>query len=448
MTEREDRVARLIRPNSVAIVGVSPEPGSLGGAVLHNLRKFGFKGDIHLVTRRSKEIDGLACVPTIDDLPDGIDAAVLAVPQVAAADAVAACGRRGISGAVVFAAGFAETGEEGRAAQDALVKTAEAGGVAIFGPNCIGFVNFACGAALGYEPLEMPPFKTAPALGIAAQSGAMASTLRLSLSAKGLAISHVFSCGNEAMLGIEDFIGPMLDDDRTRAVVVFAEQIRRPVEFLALARKARQVGKPICMTHPGRSARAQETARSHTGAMAGDHALMSALVQREGVLLLETIEELCDTAEILVRFVQRPTGGAGIVTNSGAFKGIAADLADSLGLDLPAPSADGTTWIADGLPPFATVENPLDVTGQSIKDPGILGHAAKGLLREKNIGSLLAAIVGGSGQGAIDKADALLPAMTESPKPSVVAVFGDDSPLPPEFAARFRDNGIPFPAYP
>ncbi len=173
-------------------------------------------------------------------------------------------------------------------------------------------------------------------------------------------------------------------------------------------------------------------------------ALMSALVRREGVLLLETIEELCDTAEILVRFVQRPTGGAGIVTNSGAFKGIAADLADSLGLDLPAPSADGTTWIADGLPPFATVENPLDVTGQSIKDPGILGHAANGLLRERNIGSLLAAIVGGSGQGAIDKADALLPAMTESPKPSVVAVFGDDSPLPPEFAARFRDNGIPF----
>src|SRR5262245_17164701 len=129
---------RLMRPRSVAIVGASADVGSIGGAVLGNLERCSYRGDIHLVSRRAKEINGRPCVAAIDDLPEAIDAAVLVVPQQVVSDALAACGRRRIGAAVVFASGFAEVDERGRAEQERLIETARAAGVRVLGPNCIG----------------------------------------------------------------------------------------------------------------------------------------------------------------------------------------------------------------------------------------------------------------------------------------------------------------------
>ncbi len=441
---RAERVARLLAPRSVAIVGVSPDPGSIGGAVLANLEKFGYPGEIHLVTRRQTEINGKRCLPTVDDLPEGIDAAILAVPQAIAADAVAACGRRKVAAAVVYAAGFAETGAEGKAAQDRLIAAGEAGGVALFGPNCIGIVNFAARAPLTYEPHVTQELGRVPAIGIVGQSGAMASTLRLAFQGKGLVISWFISTGNEADLHVEDFLPTLIDDAHTRVIVVYAEQLRSPRRFLGYAEQARAKGKPIVLLHPGRSARAQQTMLSHTGALAPDHAVMAALVAREAVVRVDTIEEAIDTAELLARFPTPPTKGAGIVTNSGAFKGIAADMADAVGLDLPAPAPATIEAVKRSLPPYATVENPLDVTGQSVKDPGILGAAARGLLDDPAIGSLIVSIISGNGPMAMDKGNVLLPEIKGSAKPVALCAFGDESPLPREFVAMFRDNDIVF----
>ena len=129
------RLDRLIRPRSVAIVGVSPEPGHMGGSVLANLERCRFEGEIHLVSRSRPEFNGRKCVPSIDDLPFGVDAAVLVVPQTAVIDAVTACGRRGIGGAIVFASGFAEMGEDGRAEQDKLAAAARAIGHKVSSPS-------------------------------------------------------------------------------------------------------------------------------------------------------------------------------------------------------------------------------------------------------------------------------------------------------------------------
>ena len=181
-----------MRPRAVAIVGATPEPGTIGGAVLANLERCSYQGNIHLVSRRAKEINGRPCVAAIDDLPDGIDAAVLVVPQQAVVDAVAACGRRGIGGAIVFASGFAEVGDEGRAEQERLVQAARAGNVRILGPNCIGFTNFADGVALTFETIAPEPIAGRPAVGAVTQSGALAGALRIALSAKG---ARRIACG-------------------------------------------------------------------------------------------------------------------------------------------------------------------------------------------------------------------------------------------------------------
>ena len=141
-------VARLLRPRSIAIVGISPEPGSFGANVLASLKSFDYRGAIHLVSRGRTEVLGRACVAAIDDLPAGIDVAVLCVPHAAVSEAVAACGRRRMGGAIVFASGFAETGEAGRAEQEALAASARRSPLALLGPNCLGLVNQVDGVPL------------------------------------------------------------------------------------------------------------------------------------------------------------------------------------------------------------------------------------------------------------------------------------------------------------
>src|SRR5580704_9572311 len=443
--ERQSIALRpLLRPRSVAIVGVSPEPGSLGGNVLNNLNRIGYTGDVHLVSRSNREIDGRACVGSIDELPEGIDVAVLAVPRQASIDAVRACVRRKIGAALVFASGFAEMDEAGRAEQDAMARIANEAKLALCGPNCIGLVNLTDRVALTFEPLSLPAQARGRGIGVVTQSGAMCSTLRLALLAKGLKLSIVVSTGNEAQLTTEHFLEFLIDDDATEVIVLFMEQVRDPALFLALAARARERKKPIVLMHPGRSARAQESARTHTGAMVGNHAVMTALVAHEAVVRVETLEELLDTAEILARFAGPPIRGAAVMTNSGAFKGYALDFAETLGLELPELSAANAEAIKKILPPFAAIENPVDTTAQTVRDPSILGSTAAQLLADPAMGSLVIAIVAGAPRFAMDKANAILSGIANLEKPIAVATMGDETELPVEFSGSLREKGLAF----
>ncbi len=438
-------LTRLLRPRSVAIVGISPEAGSIGANALNNLLGIGFTGDIHLVSRTNREIGSRACVASIDELPEGIDAAVLAVPRQATADAVKACVRRKIGAAIVFAAGFAEMDDAGRTEQEALARLARDGGMGLCGPNCIGLVNVPGKVALTFEPLAPPQAGQGRAIGVVTQSGAMCSTLRLALLAKQLNLSCVVSTGNEAQLTTEDFLAFLVDDESTRVIVLFMEQVREPQRFLALAARARENKKPLLLMHPGRSARAQSSARTHTGAMADNHAVMAALLKREAVVLVETLDELIDSAEILARFEKLPIKGAALMTNSGAFKGYALDFAETLGLDLPALSPPNADAIKNNiLPAFAAIENPVDVTAMSIRDATILGRTAAQLLADPAMGSLVISIVAGAPRFAMDKANAIVAGIADLEKPIAVATMGDETPLPDEFPATLRANGLAF----
>jgi acyl-CoA synthetase (NDP forming) len=437
------RLDRLIRPRSVAIVGVSPEPGHVGGTVLANLERCDYAGDIHLVSRSRPEFNGRKCVPSIDDLPHGIDAAVLVVPQTVAIDAIAACGRRGVGAAIVFASGFAEMGEAGRAEQEKLAAAARAANVAMLGPNCIGLCNFGIGAALTFEfNVERPPASTGPKIGIAAQSGAMAAIMRMAFLAKGLGVTFYISTGNEADLTAEDFLGALIDDEETHVAALFVEQIRRPQMFLKLAHQARQKGKPVVVMHPGRSQRARTSASSHTGALAGDHAVTTALLRHAGIVVVDTLEELVDTTEVLAR-CKPPTNGPGIITNSGAVKGFALDFCDGVGLDVPRLGAATETALKASLPPFASIDNPVDVTAQVLRDLTLWTSTADALLADPGIGSLCVPMVVGAPAYAMAKLAALAPSIEKAGKPAVIAVLGDEAPALAEFTDTWRAKGVP-----
>jgi acyl-CoA synthetase (NDP forming) len=434
---------RLLQPQSVAIVGISPEPASIGGAVLANLERFEYRGEVHLVSRKQHSIAGRSSVGSIDELPAGIDTAVLCIPAAGVTGALKSCAARGIGAAVIYAAGFAEIGAEGRAAQKNMARQAREAGILVNGPNCIGFVNFCDGVPLTYEPLAPLVLKGLPLVGVLAQSGAMASSLRNAFLQKQIGISHVISTGNEATLGLEDFMAFLVVDGRATAIVIFAEQIRRPRKFLEIAREAKRRGKHVVMLHPGRSVRARASAASHTGALAGDHAIMAALVEQSGVVLVDTTEELIDTAEMLARFPVPSPQGAAVVTNSGAFKGFALDFCEAIGLELADLSSSTLAEVSKALPSFAAVENPLDVTGQVIKEPAILTNTARPLLADPGVGLLIAVVPGGPKQ-ATDKADAILPVLTSASKPVTMAVMGDEVALPPGYSERLREANIAF----
>lgn len=434
---------RLLRPRSIAVAGASPDAASLGGAVLRNIEVSGFTGDLYLVSPTRAEINGRVCVKSLHDLPRGVDAVVLNLPRVAIRDAVSACIARGVGGAVVFAAGFSEAGEEGRREQDEIAEMCRAGGLALLGPNCLGLANYAHGTALTFETLDFAKSKGDRQVAIVAQSGATAANIRSALMGRGVPVSVVATTGNEAVLRVDHFMRQFVEDGAA-AIAVYVEQIRDPQAFLEVARLARARGVPIVMAHPGKSLRGQAAAQSHTGAMAGDYTVMKAAVLHEGVALVDTMDELFDTAAILYRFPQPVRGGAAIITNSGAIRGLSLDFCETVSVPIADLSADDLAALRKTVPAHIEVDNPFDIGTAGYSDATVFATSTAAMLASPAVGSVLLALTGGGAAQQRGKAEAILSVAKDAAKPVAVAIIGDEFPLDPGMTVSMRDSQTPF----
>ena len=433
----------ILRPRSIAIVGASADPRSFGGFVQGNLDRFGYAGELHLVSRSSDEIQGRPCVRSIEALPQGIDLAVLAIPEAGVLDAVRQLAARGCRAAVLFASGYAEAGPEGQAKQAELARVAREAGIALVGPNCMGFTNLAQGIPVTFEPLATRARETRPGAAVLAQSGFMAANLRDALLARGVPVTTVFSTGNEVSVQVEDVLAALIEDEPSRVITLYVEQIREPARFLALAARARAVGKPLALLMPGRSARAREAAQSHTGALAGDHATAMALLRREAVVCVDTLDELIDSTAILLKHPVPPEGGTAFMTGSGAMKNIALDFADDIGLALPALGAEVTQRLTDMLPAYAVAENPLDYTTIGVRQPGLIGELLLTMLDDPGVASIVLAIPVGPVVAQRDKAEHIVPSLARAQKPAVLVLTGDSSPIEDFFMQAIEASGVP-----
>jgi len=438
-------LGRLLRPRSIAIVGAQPERTSIGGGVLSNLELFGYDGEIHLVSRSRDEIRGRPCAKTIGDLPLGIDVAVLIVPQAAIMESVQACIGRGVGAVVVYTSGFAEAGEEGRLKQDALAARCESNGVALLGPNCMGYTNYLDGVPLTFEPVDARRVSDGgPRVAIVAQSGATAANIRFAMHAREIDVSYVIATGNEAALSAEAFVDFLIDDPQNAAIGVYVEQIRNPRRFLQVARRAREKRVPIVMLHPGSSERGRAAAQSHTGALAGDHVVMQTILRSEAVALVDTTDEMFDVLAILSRFPAPLPGKTGIVTNSGAIRGLCFDFAERIGLQLATLSPAVEAELHSLVPPYVHVDNPFDIGTTGFADPGIFGTSAAAMLKEPDVGMVLLSHAGGSPKMQVAKSDAVLPVYAKAEKPVILNIIGDDFQLDEQFMRDVRASGIPF----
>lgn len=439
-------LSRLLTPRSVVIVGASPTPGALGNSVLRNLERHGFAGDIHLINPKRDEIDGRPCLKSIDELPPGVDAAVLAIPGPAVLPAAQALAARGVGAAIIFAAGFAEGGEEGLAAQAEMARIAAEHGMIVEGPNCLGLVNYAAGVPLTFVEAPVIDLVGKPAAGIVSQSGAMAVVLGTTLMGKGLGITVSVSTGNEAASGVEDYVEHLIADPATPAIAMIVEQFRKPARFLALAEQARAAGKHIVLLHPGTSSAARESAATHTGAMAGDWQLMKAKVERAGVVLVDSLEALGDVIELAVRSKPVRKGGTAVLTESGAFKALTLDLAEAIGLDLPAMAGETADAMRAAIPDFIPVSNPMDLTAQALVDPDLYRRTLIPLLADDNYAALVFGIIQTDEATSARKFPAIIDAVKalEPQKPVIFAGLDDGAPVPREYIEELRAIGVTY----
>lgn len=439
-------IERLLRPRSVAIVGASATPGALGASVLENLQRLGFRGDIHLINPNRTEIGGRPCLKSIDDLPPEVDAAVLAIPRAGVLDAVAALARRKAGAVVIFSSGFAEGGEAGRAEQREITRIAAEHGLLVEGPNCLGLVNHVDGVALTFVQTPPTPLGERPGIGIVSQSGAMACVLGTMLAARQLGISYSISTGNEAASGVEDFLAYLLDDAHTRVVGLIVEQFRRPRQFLALARQARQAGKRLVLLHPGRSSAARQSAATHTGALAGDYALMRVNVEAEGIIAVETLEELGDVLEIAMRSPPLARAGAAVMVESGAFKALTLDLCEEVGLALPQMTDENAPALRSAMPPFVAVSNPLDLTAQGLVDPDIYRRTLLALAEDERLGAIVLGIIQTDAATAERKFPSILAGLRDwkSDKLVVFAGLDEGAPVPARYVDELRALGVAY----
>ena len=384
---------RLLKPRSIALIGISAKPGSLGECMLTNLEEAGYTGDLHLVNPKKQVIHGRSCLGAIEELPAGVDCAVLAIPGSAAVESVRACATRGVGSAIVFSAGFAEAGEAGLRAQHELRSIAREHGIIVEGPNCLGLVNYVDGIPLTFVVTPPQARKAVAGVAIISQSGALAVVIAVNMRHHGIPLTYSVSTGNEAATSVEDFIEHFIGDKSTRVFALVVEQFREPKRFLDLVRRAREEGQFIVLLHPGRSGTARASAATHTGAIAGDYEVMHTLVTHAGVIHVDSMEELVDVTQILVKCRELPNGGAAVLTESGAFKALALDLCDQVGLELPGLPPRAQDALKEALPSFIPPSNPLDLTAQGLVDPDLYRRTLPPILEEECFGSVLLGII-------------------------------------------------------
>jgi len=355
-----ERLAEFFAPRSIALVGASNTSGWARFIVAAS-SAVGYTGPLHPVHPTHTEVFGRPAVRSLRDLPEPVDLAFILAPTGAVMGVIDDAAAADIGNVVVLASGYREAGSGGRELEDELVARAAAHGIAVLGPNCLGFLNTAAKAAP--FALTVPlPLIPGP-VGIALQSGALSSALLAFARSQAIGVSTVASLGNEAMISTADVLDYLVEDEQTKVICLFLEEIGDPAEFSAAAQRADSAGKPIVALKVGASQAGQQAALAHTGAVAGDDAVVDAALRQLNIIRVASIEELLTTAALL-GYQRRPRGRRmGVLTASGGACDIIADRASAQGIEIP-PFAEATSEaISAHLPSFAATRNPLDVTG-------------------------------------------------------------------------------------
>jgi acetyltransferase len=426
----------IFSPSSVALVGASERPGSVGQVVLGNLRDGGFQGAIYLVNPKHASLAGETCYPSLEALPEAVDLAVVTAPAVAVPAIVAQAAKAGVRGLVVLSAGFGEIGPEGKALELRTLAAAREAGIRMIGPNCVGLLRPAIGLNASFARTACMPGSIA----LVSQSGAICTALVDWAAATKVGLSSVVSLGAAADVDFGDVLDYLLFDHRTESVLLYVEGVHNGRTFISGLRAIARA-KPVIVLKVGRSATGSLAARSHTGALVGNDAVFDAVLARCGVVRVQSAQDLFAAARALSSR-RKPHGDRlAIITNGGGPGVLAADAVSSSDLKLATISPATLAALDEFLPPHWSHANPVDVIGDANGER--FAKAARIVVADPGVDGVLSVFCPTGIAMAEDVADGLLPVAKECGKPFLTAWLGESGVV----ATRHRVESEGIPAY-
>lgn len=347
----------ILYAKSIAVVGASSNPNKMGHIILKNIIDGGYEGKIYPINLKEDNLLGVKCYPSISDIPNNIDLAVIAVPASLVKDIIVQAGEKGAEGAIIISGGFREIGNDDLERE--ILESAKKYGINIIGPNCQG-VNYTANKMCATWPLV----KTQGPIGIVAQSGTIGAAIELWAEKEGIGISCFAALGNKIDVSEADFINFFAADPNTKVIALNIEGIQDGKEFTDAVVNASQI-KPIVILKPGRTAKGIEAAASHTKSIGGNDAIFSAFCEKYGLVRADNITEFYDFCKILATAKKINGNKMLIVTSSGGAGILATDTAEMAGINIT-PLSDGLkAALTDVLPNQCVISNPLDLTGDA-----------------------------------------------------------------------------------
>jgi len=378
----------LLAPRSVAVLGASSDPTRIGGRPIAYMRTQGFAGGLYPVNPNRTEIQGLKAYPTVADLPETPDVAIVAVPAELAAPAIEDLAKRGVKAVVMFTAGFAEMDEAGAAAQAKMVATARSYGMRILGPNSLGVFDSRHAYYATFSSSFDSGWPVPGRIGIASQSGAYGTHLYTLARNRRIGASLCVMTGNEGDVTVGECIGWLAENPEVDVIAVYAEGIREAPGFIAALHAARDAKKPVVMQKVGRSVLGGEAAKSHTASIAGNDAVTEAVMAEFGVYRARNSEEMLDIAHTATRKIYPVSNSLGVITVSGGAGVLISDVAESLGLAMPEMPLDAQQKLR-ALVPFCAPRNPVDATAQVSNDVTLVKTFTESMVRDGGYASVL-----------------------------------------------------------
>jgi acetyltransferase len=426
----------LFHPEAIALIGASDRPGSVGEVVARNLASGGFRGPLRFVNPKGKTILGQPSYPTVADLPETPDLAVIATPAATVPGLIADLGARGCGAAVVLSAGFEANDPPTEALRQALLDAAKPHLLRIVGPNCLGFLSPGHGINASFAKAAPPSGSVA----LVAQSGAVAAALMDWAPTHGLGFSHVVTLGNALDVDVADVLDHLGRDPETKAILLYLEGVRGARKFMSAARAAAR-SKPVVVIKGGRGQAGAKAAFSHTGALAGADAVYEAAFRRAGLLQVTELGDFLDAAATFSKGTPRPVRGLAILTNGGGAGVLAADALEREG-SAPVELSDETKAALSKLASANwSGRNPVDILGDA--PAALYGQALEVLARAPEVDAILALNCPTAVTDSTDAADAVIAAAPRgwTPKPVLTAWLGGTGVV--EARRRFAKAGLP-----
>jgi acetyl coenzyme A synthetase (ADP forming)-like protein len=425
----------IFRPKSVAIIGASSTPGKVGYVLANNLLKSGYDEPVFLINVKGGEILGKSAYKTINDVPEDVELAVIAIPSEYVLETVKECGEKGVKAIIIISAGFKETGHEGAELEKKIVKLAHQYNMRIQGPNCLGAINT-------HVPYDLSFASTLPkkgSIGFITQSGALGTAILDWIIAEEIGFGSIISLGNKADLDEVDFIEAMAEDPKFKVILLYLESIERGRKFLKVASEVVKK-KPIMVVKGGTSSAGAKAAGSHTGALVGSFLSYQKAFDKSGVILSESMEDLFNYAVAFTQQSLPKDEGIAIVTNAGGPGILSTDLIEKLNLKMASLTDETIRFLKDNLPEAAATGNPIDILGDALPDRYEI--ALEAALKDPNVYSVVVLLTPQAMTDSLTTAKFIVEVSKKYTEKPVICVFMGGNWVD-DASEYLKDNGVP-----